>query len=78
MAKALNMGSWWIGATDADSEGTWTWMSGTPWSYTDWKSGEPNDYTPGEDCVVMLASDDYKWNDIPCYYNVRPICQIAA
>ena len=32
----------WIGINDYGSEGTWVWADGTPVSYTNWNSGEPN------------------------------------
>ena len=32
----------WIGINDAAEEGTWVWTNGTPVSYTNWYSGEPN------------------------------------
>ena len=35
-------GGYWIGGTDAASEGAWQWSDGTPWSYTSWGRGEPN------------------------------------
>ena len=35
-------GGYWIGGTDAASEGAWQWSDGTPWGYTNWGSGEPN------------------------------------
>ena len=70
---------WWIGATDAAEEGNFQWMSGTPWSYTNWKSGEPNDHLTGEDCVHMYS--DGSWNDRPCQHSSShpalgtPLCQ---
>lgn len=32
----------WLGGSDASSEGTWTWITGETWSYSNWGSGEPN------------------------------------
>ncbi len=31
----------WIGASDAATEGTWTWVNGEPWSFTQWATGRP-------------------------------------
>ena len=32
----------YIGASDAESEGTWKWSDGTPWGFQNWAPGEPN------------------------------------
>ena len=57
----------WVGACDADVEGTWAWVTGEPWSYAPWASGEPNNMSGSEDCVEMYSGDS--WNDIWCTYN---------
>jgi len=55
----------WLGATDNVSEGTWVWVDGTPWSFTDWWSGEPGD-TNNEDYLAYdLRSGSWAWNDAP-------------
>lgn len=57
----------WIGASDAASEGSFVWVSGEPFSYTNWQSGEPNN-SGNED---FLAYDyrgvrqSWAWNDAP-------------
>jgi hypothetical protein len=32
----------WIGATDADEEGTWTWITGEPFVFNLWATGQPD------------------------------------
>ncbi len=54
-------GSNWIGLTDENVEGTFEWVSGEPLTYTNWNSGEPNDYGTGEDRVEFLNNG--LWND---------------
>ncbi|XP_077869940.1 macrophage mannose receptor 1-like [Saccoglossus kowalevskii] len=47
----------WIDANDIDSEGNWQYADGTPLTYTNWNTGEPNNGLANvieEDCAVML------------------------
>ena len=54
---------YWLGATDTAAEGTWVWVDGTPWVFTDWWGGEPND-VGGEDFLAYdLRSGVWAWND---------------
>ena len=51
----------WMGGTDAVSEGAWKWSpSGTPLSYTNWATREPNSQG-NEDCLSLYGWG--KWND---------------
>lgn len=56
----------WLGASDQAVEGTWVWDDGSPWSYTRWASGEPNNSTAtnpnGEDFCRMDVVDG-RWLD---------------
>jgi hypothetical protein len=55
----------WIGATDQVSEGTFVWVDGTPFSFTDWWGGEPNN-SGNEDYLAMdLHDGSWAWNDAP-------------
>ncbi|XP_072925310.1 CD209 antigen-like protein C [Hemitrygon akajei] len=69
---------YWIGLSDAASEGDWRWVDGTDYSSssTNWMEGEPNDEKNAEDCVETLASG--KWNDMPCDNNQHWICERSA
>ena len=63
-------GDWeWVTGPEA---GTLFWQGiggdgGAPVSdrYSNWASGEPNDYGGGEDCA-QFYSDGSGWNDLPC------------
>lgn len=55
----------WIGLSDAEIEGTYKWASGQPLDYTNWSSGEPNNYGGNEDYVEMSSNRSGKWNDLP-------------
>jgi flagellin-like hook-associated protein FlgL len=49
----------WLGATDENSPGVWEWITGEPWSFELWATGEPNDTGT---CLHKL-SDSGLWND---------------
>ncbi|MEQ8329920.1 MAG: right-handed parallel beta-helix repeat-containing protein [Longimicrobiales bacterium] len=56
--------SWrpWIGLSDAATEGTFVWVTGEPFSFSNWSVGEPNNLA-GEDYVEMFSN--LEWNDAP-------------
>jgi len=64
----------WLGANDADTEGTWQWqtgvLSGTTIATTYWASGEPNQQGGNEDCLSLIrmagTSATASWNDKEC------------
>lgn len=41
----------------------WEWITGEPWSYTNWQPGEPNDESPGEDALGFGGGVVGEWND---------------
>lgn len=61
-------GNFWIGLTDSEEEHVWKWMDGTHLSFTNWKPGQPDNWTPeegpGEDCAGLIYSG--LWNDFHC------------
>jgi len=58
----LSRNEWlWIGFTDANSEGTWSWASGEPVTFTSWQ-GYPNNAWGGQDYAVMYG--DGNWDDV--------------
>jgi len=50
----------WIGLTDKGREGQYKWVTGEPYSYSNWASGQPSG--DNEDYVEMYGWND-KWND---------------
>ena len=51
------------------------WEDGSPVSYTNWNSGEPND-AGGEDCTHMNYSTSGGWNDYPCSRGQPFVCEL--
>merc|ERR1719474_486498 len=74
----------WLGGTDKVKEGTWSWIDGSPFEFTNWSRGEPNNwkieiYEPDEDCMHMdrlgrLGQDRGKWNDLRCDTKLHFLC----
>ena len=54
----------WVGGYDEPKEGAWRWIDGTPWGYTNWYSGQPDNNGGAEDCMVI--DETGKWNDVQC------------
>ncbi|MCA2719621.1 Calx-beta domain-containing protein [Microcystis sp. M169S2] len=54
----------WIGLNDVAQEGVFKWINGEPVTYTNWNSGEPNNYG-NEDYVHFNWGSSGRWNDIP-------------
>lgn len=53
----------WLGATDEEIEGAWRWVTGEPWSFSNWGAGEPNN--SGDEDYLEIIPRDASWNDIP-------------
>lgn len=51
----------YIGGTDLEEEGNWSWVTGEPWSYENWSQNEPNGGLY-EGFAEILTST--QWNDI--------------
>ena len=52
----------WIGLTDEVVEGQWRWVTGEPFSWSNWNGGEPNN-SNNEDYIQFVGGG--KWNDLP-------------
>ena len=52
----------WIGLTDEVIEGQWRWVTGEPFSWSNWNGGEPNN-AGNEDYIQFVGGG--KWNDLP-------------
>uniref|UniRef100_A0A8B9RFJ0 C-type lectin domain-containing protein n=1 Tax=Astyanax mexicanus TaxID=7994 RepID=A0A8B9RFJ0_ASTMX len=43
----------WIGARDAGQLGKWVWTDGSAFDYSIWSNGQPDKYSPLEQCVEI-------------------------
>nr|XP_054601494.1 CD209 antigen-like protein E isoform X1 [Nothobranchius furzeri] len=77
----------WIGLTDSEVEGIWTWVDGSPLDsrMKFWLEGQPDNSkkrsASGEDCVTILkreAKDLNTWNDDTCILAFKSICEKPA
>ena len=53
----------WLGGSDANSEGNWQWITGEPWSYTNWGPNQPDDYSSGQDYLCFWEKYAGQWDD---------------
>eukprot|EP00794_Sanderia_malayensis_P009506 gene9506-biopygen7847 len=68
----------WIGMNDRRQEGTMEWSDGSPVTFTNWYTGEPNNEGINEDCVALLSyRNGFQWYDDPCNIKIKAfICEI--
>lgn len=51
----------WLGGSDTANEGTWSWITGEPFTYSNWKPNEPNGGT-SQNYLQMYSSGN--WDDV--------------
>ena len=71
---AASPGGAHIGASDDGTEGSWYWLDGSEWNYSNWSGTEPNNSYGGEHFGQMYSSGF--WND--CRDNSGPDAHIAV
>merc|ERR1711915_516334 len=70
----------WLGGRRVNRGKTFRWDDGQSFSYTNWKSNEPNNAGPGvEDCIVTnwYNNGEGRWNDWSCNKAAETVCQVA-
>lgn len=61
-----------LGASDYDQEGSWKWVTGEEWKYTNWNSIgllEPSN-GPGYEEDALSFDEDGTWNDLPYTHDI--------
>ena len=56
----------WIGGSDLEEEGIWRWTDCTPWEFTFWYTGEPNNHGNKDQHCLQYRSIWIKWDDTDC------------
>jgi hypothetical protein len=60
-------GHTFLGGTDEASEGTWEWITGEAWTYSNWGSGDPNNWGGVEHYLLYGGNLGSYWFDIADY-----------
>lgn len=72
--EARYSNDYWIGYTDATTEGTWITVLGTTATFLPWAVGEPNGGTV-ENCLKIVAGTQWKDADCPNANNYLCECE---
>lgn len=67
----------WIGYSDKGTEGTFTWASGEPTVYVNWRPGQPNNDN-NQNCAEDNSQSTGQWNDIDCSQTRHFICERSS
>ena len=65
----------WLGGNDVQNEGTWSWTDGSPLTYINWHSGEPNNKDCKEHCLIQRSP--LKWIDVVCDAKFKSVCKFT-
>merc|ERR1712179_135620 len=75
-ASAPKGSGYWIGGSDVEVEGVFKWVkSDHRFQFTDWAIGNPRDSGHYEDCVHLIPSVNFRWNDVSCSAQAYYICE---
>ncbi len=72
----------WVGGIRKDcgngpGSNYWKWYNGKEWSYTNWRVGEPNNYTKHDENRVMLWENG-EWNDASLFHEFPAVYEIPS
>ncbi|XP_056015831.1 perlucin-like [Ostrea edulis] len=70
-----NHDTYWLGATDAFSDGNWIWVGNQrPLTFLGWSPGEPANGA-GAACLTLAGNLNHHWNDDYCDRKYGFICE---
>lgn len=75
-----------LGGYEPNNDGIWLWVSGEPWTFTDWCGGEPSNSSGLEDYLSFMCCTPMRcWNDVQAEvehaaeyiveYDSNPFCE---
>ncbi|XP_026181490.1 ladderlectin-like isoform X1 [Mastacembelus armatus] len=64
----------WIGGSDAQQKGSWFWADGTPFRYTNWSPGQPDNKDGNQNCIQMNFGAKKLWDDGDCNRGNPSVC----
>nr|XP_055057575.1 pulmonary surfactant-associated protein D-like [Misgurnus anguillicaudatus] len=64
-----------IGGTDRDKEGQFVDIDGKPLIFTNWASGEPDNYQETQHCGALIVASGL-WDDVTCNERRPILCEI--
>lgn len=70
-------GSYWVGGTDAFSEGVWVWAKSMKkiCDFTRWGPRQPSNSGHEEHCLEIKFETENNWTDNRCSYKEKYICE---
>ncbi|XP_065133202.1 uncharacterized protein [Paramisgurnus dabryanus] len=77
VASGLSGHKPYVRVTDRDKEGQFVDIDGKPLTFTNWDSGQPDDYRGAQDCGALTVDSGF-WDDVGCNQNDphHIICEI--
>ena len=62
----------WIGASDSELEGAWTWSDGSPWGFSYWNAYKS--FSPKNCAKMHKISTLALWYEESCDYQYKFVC----
>ena len=81
VSKQSKKSGYYLGATDAEKEGNWKWITGEEWNYSNWDTNQPsNDGNAENYLAIWNCKNNPSWNDkAEGYYPTYGfICEISV